>query len=291
MNDEKFEFLGITAWHKKGYFGKGITIASRESMSPHGKKVFDVIEQICPEATIQISQDYRKELKCDIYTTSMFSVSDSYKKYVMKSLEQYNKGIFLCCAVGNDSDEKQTYLSTLNWWTSIGACYYYKSGTVKRTEYSSITPELDFMSITNMQTKYGLFTGTSCATPVFASMLVLVQEFFKDKCGRKLTNAELLDFINDNTVDIGDNGKDDQTGNGLFILPPPDTINVKRYIKMDKIIELNIGSNKATIDGKEITLDTEPIIVNARTLVPIRFIAEALGCEVFWDNGKIIIQS
>ena len=94
MNDEKFEFLGIKAWHDKGYFGRGITIASRESLSPHGKKVADIIEQICPEATIQIRQDYRKELTCDIYTTSMFAVSDSYKKYVMKSLEQYNKGIF-----------------------------------------------------------------------------------------------------------------------------------------------------------------------------------------------------
>lgn len=203
MNEEKFEFLGIKAWHDKGYFGRGITIASRESMSPHGKKVFDVIEQIVPEANIQIKQDYRNNLTCDIYTTSMFSPADSYPKYIPKGEEQYRKGIFLCCAVGNDSDESETFLSTLPCWTSIGACYLYNTG-VKRTEYSSITDHLDFMSITNMKTKYGIFTGTSCATPVFASMLVLVQEFFKENCGRKLTNAELLDFIHDNTKDIGD---------------------------------------------------------------------------------------
>lgn len=87
------------------------------------------------------------------------------------------------------------------------------------------------------------------------------------------------------------NGFDNKTGFGIFILPPPNMINIKRYIKVDTIIELNIGSKKAKIDNKEIELDVAPILQDNRTLVPIRFIAEALGCEVFWDNGRIIIQS
>lgn len=293
MNEEKFNYLGITKWHNKGYYGKGITIASRESLSPHGKKVFDVITQICPEANRLYKQEFHKTISdgIDIYTTSMFSSSDKYPKYIDKSKAMYDSGIFLCCAVGNYDDEKQTSLSKLKWWTSIGACYYYpKTNIVKKAEYSSLSEDLDFMSITNMQTNTGIFTGTSCATPVFASMLVLVQQFFKEKCGRKLTNTELLKFIRDNTMDIGENGFDVKTGYGIFILPPPETINVKDYINMDKIIELNIGSKKARVDNKEIELDVEPIIKDGRTLVPIRFIAESLGCEVFWDNGKVIIQ-
>ncbi len=289
MNEDKLEYLGITAWHNAGIKGQGITIASRESLSPHGRKVLQVIEQIVPSANILYKEDY-KTTKADIYTTSMFSVTDNNKRYIEKGYEAFRNGTFLCCAVGNYNDEKQTFLSTLPYWTSIGACYLYPSGTVKKTEYSSTTEDLDYMSITNWKTGSGIFTGTSCATPVFASMLTLVQCYFKLKTGRKLTNAELIDFINDNTHDLEDSGHDEKTGHGIFILPPIENIDVKRYVKMDKIIELEIGNKQAKIDNKIIELDVAPKIEDNRTLVPIRFIAEALGCEVFWDNGKIIIQ-
>ena len=288
MNEEKLKFLGIDKWHELGYKGQGVTIASRESLTKHGRNVLQVIEQIVPEANIIYKENYQTT-NADIYTTSMFSVSDKYQKNIEKGYETFRHGTFLCCAVGNASDESQTFLSTLPYWTSIGACYLY-SDHVKKTEYSSVTKDLDYMSITNWKTASGIFTGTSCATPVFASMLALVQCFFKKKCGRKLDNSELLNFINDNTYDLEEKGQDDRTGRGIFILPNPEEINVKEYIKMDKIIELEIGSNKAKIDNKIIELDVPPIIKDNRTLVPIRFIAEALGCEDFWDNGKIIIQ-
>ena len=163
--------------------------------------------------------------------------------------------------------------------------YIYNNGKLTRAYYSSISDTLDYMSITNMETIYGTFTGTSCATPVFASMLVLVQQFFKSKCGRKLTNKELLHFINDNTHDIGEKGFDNKTGNGVFILPDPNTIDVKNYTDCD-IIELTIGSSVAFINGEKVLLDTEPVIHNSRTLVPIRFIAEAFKCQVCWDNDN-----
>lgn len=286
MNNDKFEFLGINKWHKAGYTGKGITIASRESLTTHGKKVLDIIQQICPDARILYKQNYQKTVDnaIDIYTTSMFSVSDKYEKSQESARALYAKDVFLCCAIGNDGDEKQEFLSTQPEWCSIGACIY-NNGKLTRAYYSSISDTLDYMSITNMETIYGTFTGTSCATPVFASMLVLVQQFFKSKCGRKLTNKELLHFINDNTHDIGEKGFDSKTGNGVFILPNPEDIDIKNYTDCD-IIELTIGSSLAFVNGKRVLLDTEPIIHNNRTLVPIRFIAEALNCQVQWDNDN-----
>ena len=38
------------------------------------------------------------------------------------------------------------------------------------------------------------------------------------------------------------------------------------------------------LDGKEVKLDMPAKIENNRTLVPIRFVAEALNCEVIWDE-------
>lgn len=59
-------------------------------------------------------------------------------------------------------------------------------------------------------------------------------------------------------------------------------------------ITLKIGSNKYTIDGSEYNMDTAPVIINDSTMLPIRFIAEALNCDVdykFDDKQKIIIKS
>ncbi len=51
-------------------------------------------------------------------------------------------------------------------------------------------------------------------------------------------------------------------------------------------IEMTIGESKYTVSGKELTMDTAPVIINDRTMVPVRFIAEALGKNVSWDNEE-----
>lgn len=48
-------------------------------------------------------------------------------------------------------------------------------------------------------------------------------------------------------------------------------------------IVLEIGSTTALVDGREVELDAAPRIENGRTLVPIRFVAEALGHRVDWE--------
>ncbi len=48
-------------------------------------------------------------------------------------------------------------------------------------------------------------------------------------------------------------------------------------------IELTIGMRKAYLNNKSTTLDSPACIVNGTTLVPLRFVGEALGLEVRWD--------
>lgn len=48
-------------------------------------------------------------------------------------------------------------------------------------------------------------------------------------------------------------------------------------------VEVWIGSRQARVDGVNIALDVAAIIVNSRTLLPLRFVAENLGCTVTWD--------
>ena len=54
-------------------------------------------------------------------------------------------------------------------------------------------------------------------------------------------------------------------------------------------ISLNIGSNQASINGQGQTLDVAPFIVGASTYVPLRFVAQALGDQVNWDNSNSIV--
>lgn len=51
-------------------------------------------------------------------------------------------------------------------------------------------------------------------------------------------------------------------------------------------IKLKINSKQATINGKQVTLDVAPTIQRNTTFVPTRFVSEALGVEVKWDQKK-----
>ena len=241
LNKQKLDYLGISAFHKKGYKGAGIKIASRESdKTTHGAMVADILKQIAPDADIVLKENYQKGTDADIYTTSSFYASDTYKQHKETAAKLYGEDVLLCCAVGNEGDSSQTELSKNECWTSIGACDL-ENSIPKRMYYSSITPDLDFVSLTNMETKDGKFTGTSCATPVFASMCALVQEYFKDKIGRKLTNRELLDFVKYNCIDLYEVGRDDKTGYGIFVLPEPENIDINKYVEEEGYMDEKYG--------------------------------------------------
>ena len=48
-------------------------------------------------------------------------------------------------------------------------------------------------------------------------------------------------------------------------------------------IQLTIGSRIAFVNGRQVMLDVPPMVVRARTLVPLRFVSEAMGARVDWD--------
>ena len=61
---------------------------------------------------------------------------------------------------------------------------------------------------------------------------------------------------------------------------------------MEKKIEMQIGSKKALINGKEVRMEQAPTIVNGTTFVPLRFVAESLSADVEWIEAtrEIIIS-
>lgn len=55
-------------------------------------------------------------------------------------------------------------------------------------------------------------------------------------------------------------------------------------------IWLKIGSKVTKVNGKTVNIAAAPRIVNGNTLVPLRFISEALGAEVLWDGPSMTIN-
>ena len=54
-------------------------------------------------------------------------------------------------------------------------------------------------------------------------------------------------------------------------------------------MELWIGQSSASVNGKTVLIDAEninvkPLIINGRTMLPLRFVTETLGCDVQWDQ-------
>lgn len=62
--------------------------------------------------------------------------------------------------------------------------------------------------------------------------------------------------------------------------------------KDDTIIKFNLSENKVYVGEAEVALDVPAEVMNNRTMVPLRFIAEQLGLNVEWDEelGTIEIE-
>ncbi len=63
--------------------------------------------------------------------------------------------------------------------------------------------------------------------------------------------------------------------------------------KDDIEVVATIGSRIMYVDDEAKTMDVAPIIVDGRTLIPARFVAEAFACVVDWngDNSTVLIGS
>lgn len=56
------------------------------------------------------------------------------------------------------------------------------------------------------------------------------------------------------------------------------------YANENEAIKLEIGSNEILAYGQKKQIDAAAELVNDRTMVPLRFVSENLGCDVKWDE-------
>jgi len=54
----------------------------------------------------------------------------------------------------------------------------------------------------------------------------------------------------------------------------------------DKTVQVKIGSNQAIVNGQQTYLDAAPFLIGSTTMVPLRFVSEALGATVNYDSAS-----
>jgi hypothetical protein len=54
-------------------------------------------------------------------------------------------------------------------------------------------------------------------------------------------------------------------------------------------VQLAVGSRQAVVNGRAVLLDVPAILARGRTLVPLRFVSEAMGAQVDWDPQAGIV--
>ena len=339
--EEALDFLGITKWHRQGYTGKGIKILSDEKVcekvhpdviSPngfkskrgHGDDVMSHIKLVAPDAMFiaypfsgQFSETYKcncaeyiKENKVHIFTTSELG------GYPNKGKQQaiqdcINGGCIFFAAAGNEGYKGVNEEVKYEGYIAIGGVSpqftgeydkkynpIYDWNELERVNYSSVGKELDYVTIAEI---LGV-SGTSHCAPIFAAMVGLVQQFFIEKVGRRLTRTEMQAFINDNLIDTNTEGFDIQTGHGLFRLPNPSTIKISDYVTDTNVgdidysgfpipkeeepmkVVLTIDNHIVDINGEEKLYDVAPFIKHNRTFVPVQFLRD-VGFNVEWNEA------
>ncbi len=55
-------------------------------------------------------------------------------------------------------------------------------------------------------------------------------------------------------------------------------------------VVMNVSSDKAYVNGVEVTLDSPARLINNRLMIPVRFPAEALGAEVLWEDKASTVR-
>ncbi|MGA9273635.1 MAG: copper amine oxidase N-terminal domain-containing protein [Candidatus Cybelea sp.] len=73
---------------------------------------------------------------------------------------------------------------------------------------------------------------------------------------------------------------------GASVVYSAGTINAT---KQNTTVQLRIGSTQATVNGQPQTLDVAPFIIGASTYVPLRFVAQAFGAVVGWEQATRVV--
>lgn len=263
--------------------GKNVGIAPQakilpvKSLDENGgtNRILDVVDGV------KWAREWRstKGEKVDVISMSLSGTKSIFGSYLNRFENEINKcveeGVLVVCSMGNTGEEEKRYPAYFDEVVAVGAV----DVNQKQAEFTTIGNHIDVCQIgvdiigANYGGGYVSLSGTSMATPLVSGIACLLAGRHKIKFGERMSEQKLYEQIKMNTKDLGIEGADKIYGVGFASVQP---------LSMD--IELTIGSDKMTVNEKEIALDSPPILYNNRFYVPLRWIITFLGGYIKFDN-------
>ena len=298
IGDSRFHLSDRVIQNFNGKLQSGtIRLDASQPESSHGSRTAHVIHQIAPDAELYMTSGFgpcvrwatRNEM--DLFNISMRIFIPSTGRYNILLNEYTEKGGVMFASAGNNGEEHGLGIpAEMKDCIAVAAADLGRNNAVSRTWYSSFTTEyleyleqmVEVTGITNLIVKEHdgsprRFGGTSCACPFITGMAALVAQRYKEQ-GHKLTIDQFRKYKQEHVMDLETPGFNRQTGYGLLRLGRPQDLVLPKFSEINMWIDKDV----MTIDGKEVKMDVAPIAISGRTMVPIRFIAEAFGAEVDW---------
>jgi len=289
-NKNVYDRLNITKWQDLGYTGKDVLVAiiGFEKGAHHNGA--SIIKEVAPgceivelnvmkggmsfEAAFQECLDMGADVVCCSLRKGNWN-----SELQRLSKELRDSGCIMLDSADNEGKEIDAYPAMDPSWIAIGAYDRFVDGKANYSSYGSKMLGLCYEGLDSL-TKSGTYiplTHTSGAVQVPAGMAALLKE------SHRITPEGFKEFIKENSMDILNNGKDEKSGWGVLMMPE---------MVYQNEIKLTIGKDTMEVNGETKPIDTAPFIKDSRTFVPVRFIAEALGAKIEWDEAtqQVIIK-
>lgn len=258
--------------------GTNIGIAPECRILPY-KRQDDYLTSIV--AGMQYARNWRgpQGEKVNIISLSASS-SSNYAGIVEEVKACEAAGILVVCSSGNTGCKDITYPAACDETLTAGAV----SNKREFAGWASWGKMLDVVwygekvVTASGQDDYMLSDGTSFSTPVVAGMAALWYCKFKSLMGKWPDPRQCKEALMMSAMDLGLPGDDEYFGTGFASLDGHLTTR----------IQLTINQPSVKVNGYSKAIDQAPMIMpeTGRTVVPVRALAEALGCEVSWDPVK-----
>lgn len=261
-NDWIRDYLGVTAWHKAGYTGsRGWTLTAEEiegaGEESHAAKTLAVLHEIAPNRKVVYggltSGDVDSLVNLIEYTgadsmyasVSWYGGNGAWRREIDSKLPAYCS---LFVSAGNHSTDRDNPMMSAERVYGVGAVRLIASEsrggvpvpdaeiTPVEAGYTAASDHVDFAGVTDLYIGDNdrIFNGTSCACPVICGMAALVNDLAIARTGRPLDHDMLYRLLRDCARPINEPGvKGARMGWGLPILPPPEEIDIERYVRME----------------------------------------------------------
>ena len=247
------DFLGITHFQSLGYTGdepicviekdnvsevhKDITNKSCNTKSdPHADKVISTIKSGSSSSNIHFftNDQNRKMIYEYCLKNNIRIVTESvgyYSHYLWHAEDKWakDKGIYLVTSAGNGGYTGSFDIRTKeDNFKAIAAVSLNQKGDVEWETYSSVNGYIDYASFVGRKVLFkdrenrireSYFGGTSEACPSHATLLRYAIPYLRKVLGKEPTLKEIDEFIDKNTIDIFEKGRDCKSGLGIFVLP------------------------------------------------------------------------